>query len=228
MSENNSSLPKNPNIEEAPKKVEVDISQDDWKNSNGPIFRSELKGIWYCTKCKQIIPTAGDAGSHAKNIHHLKTVRDKKADKKEPETERKFASPEDLTAYFRKQASTDATVDSADLALQMNAEEEALHIRDLIKNTYINFYYAKARDERKIFPDWTMADCLREGFLLLMNKLGLYVTFGQDLRVLEQDKFFANQSIKIAEAWRDFEAEKELEKAKGIEVTVGEEKIAKT
>jgi len=69
---------------------------------------------------------------------------------------------------------------------------------------------------------WTMADCLREGFLLFMNKLGIYVNFGQDMEALKQDPTFQGIAIKIAEAWKQHDIEMSLESAKTVEVTTGD------
>lgn len=215
------SLPNNPNEEE---KTDIDITKEDWEPSNVPIYYSPSKKQWYCLNCRILINTAAESGNHAKDVHKLASISGQKGPGAGERTleGRKDLSPEELRMIFEKQGSKDAIVDPADLALQINAEEEAHHIHSLIKNPYINFYYAKARDQRMIYPDWTMADCLREGFLLFMNKLGIYVNFGQDMEALKQDPTFQGIAIKIAEAWKQHDIEMNLESTKTVEVIPGD------
>ncbi len=219
------SLPNNPNEEE---KIDIDITKEDWEESNVPIYYSPSKKQWYCLNCRILINTAAESGNHAKEVHKLASISGQKESGTGERTfaeiakSRKDLGPEELRRIFEKQGSKEAMVDPADLALQINAEEEAHHIHSLIKNPYINFYYAKARDQRMIYPDWTMADCLREGFLLFMNKLGIYVNFGQDMEALKQDPTFQGISIKIAEAWKQHDIEMSLESAKTVEVIPGD------
>ncbi len=216
------SLPKNPNEEE---KTDIDITQGDWKKSNGPVYYSSSKKLWYCIDCKLLIKSEPESGDHAKKKHNLLSIAEqKRLASEEGRTigSRKDLGPEELRRIFEKQGSKQAIVDPADLALQINAEEEAHHIHSLIKNPYINFYYAKARDQRMIYPDWTLADCLREGFLLFMNKLGIYINFGQDMEALKQDATFQGIAIKIAEAWKQYDIEMSLESTKPVEVTTGD------
>ncbi len=215
------SLPNNPNEEE---KIDIDITKEDWEESNVPIYYSPSKKQWYCLNCRILINTAAESGNHAKEVHKLASISGQKGPGTGERTleGRKDLSPEELKMIFEKQGSKDAIVDPADLALQINAEEEAHHIHSLIKNPYINFYYAKARDQRMIYPDWTMADCLREGFLLFMNKLGIYVNFGQDMEALKQDPTFQGIAIKIAEAWKQHDIEMNLESTKPVEAITGD------
>jgi len=225
VSEDNSVLPKNPNQEE---KSDIDITQGDWEPSNGPIYYSPSLKKWYCLNCRIVLNTAPDSGEHGKKYHKLVSKSEqRRTGTLEPETEapriRKDLSVDELRRLLKEEpALKQAMSDPADLALQINAEEEARYVSDLIKNPYILFYYAKMRDERIIYPEWTIADCLREGFLLFATKLGCYANFGQDMEALKQDPTFANIAIKIAEAWAKRDQEDALEETKATEVPVPE------
>jgi len=210
-------LPKNPN---EPEKSDIDITQGDWEPSNGPIYYSPGLHKWYCLNCRIMMNTAPDSGEHGKRVHGLVSKSEqRRTGTSEPETEspriRKDLSVDELRRLLKEEPGLrQAMSDPADLALQINAEEEARYVSDLIKNPYILFYYAKMRDERIIYPEWTIADCLREGFLLFATKLGCYANFGQDMEALKQDPTFANIAIKIAEAWAKRDQDDALEIAK--------------
>jgi len=216
-------LPNNPNESE---KSDIDVTQGDWEKSNDPIYYSPSLKKWYCPKCRQVINTAADSGQHAKEVHGLLSITEQRktgtveTEPTEPPRIRRDLSVEELRRLLKEEPALKAAMsDPADLALQINAEEEARYVSDLIKNPYILFYYAKMRDERIIYPEWTIADCLREGFLLFATKLGCYASFGQDMEALKQDPTFANIAIKIAEAWAKKDQEDAIEDSKETVIT---------
>lgn len=220
-------MPKNPN---EPEKSDIDITQGDWEYSNGPIYYSPSLRKWYCLNCRITLDTAPDSGEHGKKVHGLVSKSDqRKAGGAEvpslssPDV-RKNLSVDELRQLLKEEPGLKKAIsDPADLALQVNAEEEARYVGELIKNPYILFFYAKMRDERIIHPDWTIADCLREGFLLFATKLGCYASFGQDMEVLKQDPQFSNIAIKFAEAWVKHDQEIALEEATATETPVSPE-----
>ncbi len=217
----------------------IDVTKGDWRDSNGPIKFSPSLKKWYCTICEIELPTAINSGIHVRDIHGIKLVskKDDEKDKKESSTEEKTETQNDdvpegdngegengkvdrsSSQRMRKEIFGDSIKydrgirDTGDLALQINIEEESKLVSQLIKNPYVTFLFAKLKDERKIYPDWTLADFLREGALYLCKKLGCEITFEFNIELLKKDKQFSEIAIKINEAWEEYDAETKLEKA---------------
>ena len=193
----------------------------DWKDYNGAIKFSPSLKLHYCFDCHELLESGKKAGIHAAEVHGLQ-IKYSPESTSEPsdETSTEGISRKGLSAMELRKLLIDGTgragalIDPADLALEINAEEEAKHIRELIKNPYVLYMFSKMKDERIIYPDWNIADALREGFLVLADKLGCYASFGQDVEKLKQDPHWSNVAIKIAEAWERQDAEEAEEKAK--------------
>lgn len=213
-------------------KMDIDITQGDWKESNGPIYYSSSKRLWYCLNCRIVIDTPHDQATHAKTVHGLTTISSKDKKEKTGDSEeddsssrsvRKDLSVDEIKKLMRSDpTAASALIDPADLALQINTEMEAKHVAALVKNPYVLYMFSKMKDERIIYPDWNIADALREGFLVLADKLGCYASFGQDMEKVSQDPHFKNVVIKIAEAWSRYDEEEALEAAKPKRVTTSE------
>lgn len=220
-SKDESTLPK-PEPEADSNKMDIDITQGDWKQSNGPIYYSAEKHLWYCLNCRIVIDHPKEQGDHAKNIHGLTPVskmKDEKVEGTQEDSEgmsvRKNLSVEEIKQLMKNNPpGTSALIDPADLAMQINTEMEAKYVAALVKNPYVLYMFAKMKDERIIYPDWTLADFLREGALVLADQLGCYASFGQDMEKVSQNPQFKNVVIKIAESWARHDDEISLESAK--------------
>lgn len=205
-----------PPVEEPKTEVEKMEAIKDWQDYKGHIKHSPTERKWYCFDCKEIFTNGNQAAKHAIDVHGFPNKPDTPEDENIPEV----VSKKGLTALEVRKLLTGGMgtaaglIDPADLALEINAEEEAKHIRELIKNPYVLYMFSKMKDERIIYPDWNIADALREGFLVLADKLGCYASFGQDMEKLKQDPHWSNVAIKIAEAWERQDAEEAAEKAK--------------
>ena len=204
-------------------KPKIDITTEGWNKTKGNdfIYYSNEETKWYCVQCDIIFDTPGDVGSHKKQVHQVVTVEESET----PEIEDSDGDGQNggvdrtKSSKFRKELFGESIKydrgihDTGDLALQINIEEESKLVSQLIKNPYVTFLFAKLKDERKIYPDWSLADFLREGALYLCKKLGCEITFEFDIELLKQDKEFSQIALKINEAWEEYDAEMGLEKS---------------
>ena len=212
-----------------------------WKqHENNPYIEySNEKNQYRCTECKREFNSKVNAARHSTSIHKLTLEGEQKisSNKKDNKnlsslservendedqssdfqhennsSEKKGNTPEKLREYFEtNQISEQTFYDVASLEVEFDVKEEAKYVAALVRDPQLMFVYTKMREEKMIYPDWTFADFLREGALLFAHELGCYVIFGQDLERLKQNPTFANFAIRIAEAWREYDAEQESE-----------------
>ena len=197
-------------------KLKVNIHDGDWKIAVGSsiMYYSAKENKWYCTECDETFISRSQSGAHKRNVHGDNTTDDvepENEDKPENEKIDRTQSTKFREKIFGRSIESEKGIrDTGDLALQINIEEESRLVSQLIKNPYVTFTFAKLKDERKIYPDWTLADFLREGALYLCKKLGCQIEFNFDIDLLKQDPEFGEIAIKINRAWEEFDAEKAL------------------
>lgn len=195
-------------------KGKFDVTKGDWKKSNGPVYYSPGKNIWYCIECDVELTGGRSVGVHVEELHGIKPKYSKEPEVIPEDNGANREKSEKLAReLFNKGPDVQGIQDTGDLALQINIEEESRLVSQLIKNPYVTFTFAKLKDERKIYPDWTLADFLREGALLLCRKLGCNISFFYDVEMLKKDPTFAKLSVSISEAWENYDAQTEKEGA---------------
>jgi len=207
-----------PSIPEPEEEV-IDVTQGAWKVYNQFIYYNPDLNKWYCLQCREMLGSGKAAGLHAAEVHGFKKKYAKEKVIDSPGHELETDSTVDRSGstnlekeLFGAGGPTIASVgDTADLALRINADQEAKYVSELVKNPYVNYLYAKMKDHELIFPDWTLADFLREGALIFAASLGCYSEFGQNKDVLRSNKYFAKIAINIRRSWEEFKAEQEFE-----------------
>jgi len=212
-----------------------------WKqHENNPFIEySNEKNQYRCTKCKREFNSKVNVARHSTSIHKLtlegeQKISSNKKDNKNSgslseriendedqnsdfqnnnhSSDKKGNTPEELREYFETNQNSKPTIyDAASLEVEFDIKEEAKHAAELVRDPHLVFVFTKMREERMIYPSWSLADFLREGALLLARELGCYVKFGQDLEWLRQNPAFAKIAIMIAKAWQEYDAEEESE-----------------
>lgn len=198
-----------------------DVMQPPWKVYNEFIYYNPDESKWYCLSCRINLESGKAAGLHATQVHGMKkkyrTITPTVVATSEEEAKiNRDASDELAKELFGPLGERATNIgDTADLALRINADQEAKYVSELVKNPYVNYLYAKMKDQRLLFPDWTLADFLREGALIFAASLGCYSEFGQNKEILKQNKYFSKIAINITRSWEEYDAEQEFEEAVG-------------
>ena len=215
-------LTKSPSTVETPAEEEVpDVMQPPWKVYNEFIYYNPDESKWFCLSCRKNLESGKAAGLHATQVHGMKkkyrvtvpSVGQTETSETESSINRE-ASDELAKELFGPLGERAVNVgDTADLALRINADQESKYVAELVKNPYVNYLYAKMKDQRLIFPEWTLADFLREGALIFAASLGCYSEFGQNKEILKQNKYFSKIAINITRSWEEYDAEQEFEEA---------------
>jgi len=207
----------------------IDVTTGNWKIYNQFIYYNPDENIWYCLQCRKVLESGKAAGLHGKEEHGFETKYVGKKLNVPSKTPEESEISRDVSQKLEDELlgstgeSSIISVDTADLALQINQKREAELVAQLVKNPEVTYIFVKMKENKLIYPSWTMADFFREGALVFAAMLGCYSDFGQNKEILKQNKHFAKIAVKISRAWEEYDAEEQY----GEAVEKGEtEKIA--
>lgn len=191
----------------------VDVSEGNWKVYNQFIYYNPDENSWYCLQCRKVLDSGKAAGIHGREEHGFETkytgkklnVPDKVPEESEISRDSSQRLEEELLGPTSETPAI--SIDTADLALQINQKREAELVAQLVKNPEVTYIFVKMKEYKLLYPSWTMADFFREGALVFAAMLGCYSDFGQNKEILKQNKYFAKIAVKISRAWEEHDAE---------------------